>query len=45
MCKMKLMDRKNTNELMTMLGLTVSMEMVAKTNAPRWFEHALKNRR
>ena len=25
-----------------MLGLTVSMKMTAKENAPRWFEYVLK---
>ena len=33
MCGVKLMDRKNSSELMTKLGLTVLMEMVAKANA------------
>ena len=37
MCGVKLMDRKNPNELMTMLGLTASMVMAAKANALRWF--------
>ena len=27
---------------MTVLGLTVSMEMEAKTNALRWFRHELR---
>ena len=42
MCGVKLMDRKNSNELMAMLGLTVSIEMAAKTNALRWFGHVLR---
>ena len=41
----KLMDRKSSSELMTMLGLIVSMEMAAKANALRWFGHALKSKR
>ena len=36
------MDRKNANTLMTMLGLTVSMERPTKANALVWFGHALK---
>ena len=32
MCVVKLMGRKNTRELITVLGLTVSMEMAAKAN-------------
>ena len=36
------MDRKNTKELMTMLGLTVPIEMVVKANAVRWYGHALR---
>ena len=39
MCEVKLMDRKNTSELMSMLRLTVSMEMAAKANALKRFEH------
>ena len=42
MCRVKLIDRKNTSELMTMLGLTVSMEMAAKENALKWFGHVLR---
>ena len=35
MCVVKLMDRKNTIELITELGLKALMKMAA--NAPRWF--------
>ena len=44
MCGVKLMDRKNTGELMAMLGLIVSMEMAAKANALRWFGHVLEQK-
>ena len=39
-CGVKLIDRKNTGELMTMFGLTVSMEMAGKTL--RWFGQVLR---
>jgi len=35
-------DRKSTKDLMTMLGLTASIEMTAKVNALRWFGHVLR---
>ena len=41
MCGVKLTDRNKASELMTMLGLTASMKMLAKANAPRWFERVL----
>ena len=34
MCGVKLMDRKNTDELITMLALSVLMEMTTMANAP-----------
>ena len=34
-CGVKLMDRKKTSELITILGLTVSTEMAVKANALR----------
>ena len=40
----KLMCRKNTSELMIMLGLTAAMEMSAKAIAMRWFEHVLRTK-
>jgi len=42
MCGVKLMDRKNTKDLMNMLGLTASIEMTAKANVLRWFGHVLR---
>ena len=41
MCEVKLIDR-NTSEVMSMLGLTVQMEMTANSNALRWFGHVLR---
>ena len=32
MCRAKVMDRKNTDELMDMLGLDETMDKMAKTN-------------
>ena len=34
---MKVMGRKNTSELMALLGLIVSTKMAAKENALRWW--------
>jgi len=41
-CGVKLMDTKNTKDLMNMLGLPASIEMTAKANALRWFGHVLR---
>ena len=42
MCGVKLMDRKNTSELVTILGLTSSTAIPAMANALRWFGHVLE---
>ena len=42
MCGVKLMDKKITKELMEMLGLVESLEMIAKANAVRWYGHVLR---
>ena len=35
-CRVKLVDRKNTEELMEMLGLKKTLDRVAKANGVRW---------
>ena len=42
MCGVKLMDRKNAKELLKMLGLNESVEMMAKASATRWYGHVLR---
>ena len=36
------MERKNTSQLMTMLGLTESMEIAAKANELSCYKHMLR---
>ena len=42
MCGVKLMDKKNTEGLMDMLGLKETIEKLAKANGVRWFGHVLR---
>ena len=42
MCGVKMMDRKNIDEVMDMLGLDETMDKMAKTNKMRWYGHVLK---
>jgi len=42
MCAMKLMDRKNTDELLDMLGLNETLDKMAIASGVRWFGHVLK---
>ena len=42
MCGVELTDRKNTSELMIVLGLIALTEMAAKANALRWFGYVLR---
>ena len=42
MCGVKLLNRKNTNKLMDMLGLDKTMNKMAKTNGVRCYEHVLR---
>ena len=42
MCGVKMMDRKNTDELMDMLGLHETMDKMAKANGVRWYGHILR---
>ena len=39
MCEVKLVDRKNTGELMEMLGLNKTL---AKANEVRWYGHVIR---
>jgi len=42
MCGVKLMDRRNTEELMFMLGLEESLDRMAKVSSMWWYGHVLK---
>ena len=42
MCGVKLVDRKNTEELMEMLGLKKTLDRVAKANVVRWYGHVIR---
>ena len=42
MCGVKLVDRKNTEELMEMLGLKKTLDKMAKANGVRWYGHAIR---
>ena len=39
MCGVKLLDRRNSKELMDMLGINESLDMMAKASSIRWYEH------
>jgi len=36
------MDRRNTEELMTVLGLEGSLDRMAKASSMRWYGHVLR---
>ena len=38
----KLVDRKNTEELMEMLGLKKTLDRMAKANGVRWYGHVIR---
>ena len=42
MCGVKLMDRKNTEDLMDSLGLKETVDKLAKANGVRWYGHVLR---
>ena len=42
MCEVTLVDRKNTEELMEMLGLKKTLDRMAKANGVRWYGHMIK---
>ena len=42
MCGVKLVDRKNMQELMEMLGLKKTLDRLAKANGVRWYGHVIR---
>ena len=42
MCGVKSVDRKNTEELMEMLGLRKTLDKMAKANEVRWYGHVIR---
>ena len=42
MCGVKLIDRRNTDELMKMVGVEKCLDRMAKANSMRWYSHALR---
>ena len=42
MCGIKLVDKRNTEELMDMLGLKEAADKLAKANSMRWYGHVLR---
>ena len=42
MCGVKLMDKKNAEELIVMLGLKETIDKSAKANGVWWYEHVLR---
>ena len=42
MCGVKLVDRKNTEELIKMLGLKETLDKMAKANGVRWYGHVVR---
>ena len=41
MCGVKLVDGKNTEDLMKMLGLKETLDKMAQVNGVRWYEHVV----
>ena len=42
MCGVKLVDMRNTVELMNMLGLKEAADKLARVNGVRWYGHVLR---
>ena len=42
MCGVKLVDRKNTEDLMKMLGLGETLDKMAQANGVRWYGHVIR---
>ena len=42
MCDVKLVDKRNAEELLDMLGLKEAVDKLAKTNGVRWYGHVLR---
>jgi len=45
MCGIKLMDRRNTEELMSILSLEESLDWMTKASSMRWYGHVLRRER
>ena len=42
MCRVKLVDKKLTRDLMQMLDLNETVDQLAKSNSVRWYGHVLR---
>ena len=42
MCGVKLINKRNTKELMDMLGLKKAENKLARANGVRWYDHVLR---
>ena len=42
MCDVKLLDQRNSEELMDMLGIKESLDRMAKASSMRWYGHVLR---
>ena len=42
MCGVKLLDQRNSEELMDMLGIKESLDRMAKASSMRWYDHVLR---
>ena len=42
MCGVKLVDRKNMEEMMEMLGIKKTLDRMAKANRVRWYGHVIR---
>ena len=42
MCGMKLLNRRNSEELMNMLGIKESLDRMARTSRMQWYDHVLR---
>ena len=42
MCGVKQVDRKNTDDLMKMLGLKETLDKMAQANGVRWYGHVVR---
>ena len=44
MCGVKLLDRRNSEELMDMLGIKKSLDRMAKASSIWWYDHVLRKK-
>ena len=44
MCGVKLLDRRNNEELMDILGIMESLERMATASSTRWYGHVLRKK-